>query len=261
MSIGETDNEEHTAADTSDTPGPSSPPISVGRADRFQVVVHVEAEELKACSESCSAEIGEEGLHVSAETSRRLACDASVVRMVHGANGEVLDVGRKTRTVPTAIRRALDFRDKGCRFPGCGLRYTDAHHIVHWADGGETKLDNLTLLCGRHHRLVHEEGFRVEMVEGSIEEGRATAPQRERESQWGCGVPPQIRFSRPDGTTIPDVPVAVEVPTDPATAMKRENAEGGVDPDAWTATSRWNGEVLDLALALDGLLPLTEGDR
>ena len=76
--------------------------------------------------------------------------------MWHAADGSVLDAGRKTRTVPPTIRRALEYRDKHCRFPGCGSKYCDAHHIRHWARGGETKLDNLSLLCVRHHRAVHE---------------------------------------------------------------------------------------------------------
>jgi hypothetical protein len=103
----------------------------------------------------------EDGTPVSAETARRLACDLSRVDVHHSSNGSVLDVGRKTRTVPPALRRALEARDRGCRFPGCGLRFTDAHHIVHWADGGGTNLGNLVLLCRRHHRAVHEGGFRI----------------------------------------------------------------------------------------------------
>ena len=92
----------------------------------------------------------------------RLACDAGVVRMQHDADGHVLDVGRKTRTIPSAIRRALSARDTRCQFPGCSARRCDAHHIEHWVDGGPTRLDNLVLLCRRHHRLVHEGGFTVE---------------------------------------------------------------------------------------------------
>jgi hypothetical protein len=75
--------------------------------------------------------------------------------------GAVLDIGRRTRTIPPALRRALDVRDGGCRYPGCGSRFTDAHHIDHWADGGETRLENLILLCRRHHRAVHEGQARV----------------------------------------------------------------------------------------------------
>ena len=89
-------------------------------------------------------------------TSRRLACDATVVTVSRGPDGSVLDVGRKTRTIPWRLRRALEIRDRGCRFPGCGRRFTDGHHVRHWADGGETSLDNCVLLCGFHHTLLHE---------------------------------------------------------------------------------------------------------
>ena len=77
------------------------------------------------------------------------------------AGGPVLSVGRPTRTVPPHIRRALEERDRGCRFPGCASRFTEAHHVRHWADGGETSLSNLLLLCRRHHRAVHEGRVRV----------------------------------------------------------------------------------------------------
>ena len=100
-----------------------------------------------------------DGLRVSTETSRRLACDAGAVVMQHGLDGSVFDVGRKTRTIPPALRRALQARDRQCRFPGCNARRCDAHHVRHWADGGPTRLDNLVLLCRRHHRAVHGRGF------------------------------------------------------------------------------------------------------
>ena len=87
------------------------------------------------------------GIHVSAETARRVACDAATVTMCHGPGGEILDVGRRTRTIPPALRRALAARDRQCRFPGCGNRRCDSHHVEHWADGGRTALDNLVLLC------------------------------------------------------------------------------------------------------------------
>lgn len=86
--------------------------------------------------------------------------------MTHDAEGAVIDVGRRTRTVPSAIRRALDARDRGCRFPGCTSRRCDAHHVEHWTDGGATSLENLVLLCRRHHRAVHEGGFRVTAWDG-----------------------------------------------------------------------------------------------
>ena len=111
--------------------------------------------------DSAVIECGDRAVDVSAETSARLTCDAAVVVMQEDAAGAALDVGRKTRTVPPAIRRALEARDTGCRFPGCTARRCDAHHVVHWADGGPTSLDNLVLLCRRHHRLLHEGGYTV----------------------------------------------------------------------------------------------------
>jgi uncharacterized protein DUF222 len=118
-------------------------PSMIGRADRFQVMVHVDAEAL--CESSGCGQSVLDGTHVSAETSRRLSCDANRVVMVQDAEGRTVAVGRRTRTVPAAIRRSLEHRDRGCRFPGCGLRYCDAHHITHWADGGATRLDNLAM--------------------------------------------------------------------------------------------------------------------
>jgi hypothetical protein len=122
-------------------------------ADRYQVVVHVTAE---------TSQI-EDGPHVTAETSRRICCDSTVIKIKEDENGEPLSIGRRSRTIPPAIRRALRVRDGGCRFPGCThTRFVDGHHIRHWADGGETRLDNLVLLCRHHHHLVHEGGFTCE---------------------------------------------------------------------------------------------------
>ena len=131
-------------------------PLSGTKAERYQVVLHVDADTLSKDGGLGQSEL-EDGTRVSAETSRRLSCDAAVVEIGHGTDGSVLDVGRKTRTIPPSLRRALEARDRGCRFPGCGLRFTDAHHLKHWADGGETSLENLLLLCSHHHRLLHEQ--------------------------------------------------------------------------------------------------------
>jgi hypothetical protein len=100
---------------------------------------------------------------VPAETARRIACDAGVSRVITDGPSQVLDLGRRTRIVSAAQRRALAVRDRGCRFPGCDRppQWTDAHHIVHWVDGGPTDLDNLVLLCRAHHRSCHEEGWTV----------------------------------------------------------------------------------------------------
>src|SRR6185312_17056298 len=129
-------------------------------------------------------------------TSQRLACDASRVVMRHDGDGNIVEVGARTRTIPPALRRALHHRDQGCRFPGCGVRFGQGHHIQHWAQGGPTTLSNLALLCGRHHRAVHEEGYQVERrPDGELE------------------------FRRPNGTALPDVPVSPDVVSDPVAVI------------------------------------------
>jgi hypothetical protein len=120
-------------------------------ADRHMVMLHV--------GDGKDAHL-ENGSHVSAETSKRIACDCCKTEIEEDEHGEPLNIGRRSRTIPPAIRRALTVRDGGCRFPGCtNHKFVDGHHIRHWSDGGETSLDNLVLLCRYHHRLVHEGGF------------------------------------------------------------------------------------------------------
>jgi Domain of unknown function (DUF222)/HNH endonuclease len=111
---------------------------------------------------------------VTGEAARRIACDARVSRVITRGRSEPLDVGRQTRVVSAALRRAVVIRDRACRFPGCELphRWCDAHHVEHWVDGGSTSLSNLVLLCRRHHRSVHD-GFRVRFADGDV---RFTAP-------------------------------------------------------------------------------------
>ncbi len=107
----------------------------------------------------------DDGTRVSAETFRRVSCDSAFVAVTTGAEGRVLDVGRKTRAVPVAIRRALWSRDRGCRFPMCSTRrFVHAHHVEHWVHGGSTSLDNLVLLCSFHHRLLHRGGFEISVA-------------------------------------------------------------------------------------------------
>ena len=119
--------------------------------DRHEIVVHVEAEVL-ADGRAGRCEI-QHRTAIAAETARRLCCDAGIAPVVDGANGEPLSVGRRTRSIPPAVRRALLSRDHGCRFPGCPATHRlHGHHVQHWANGGETSLDNLVLLCPTHHR-------------------------------------------------------------------------------------------------------------
>src|SRR5687768_7194588 len=201
-------------------------PRDLSGGDRNQIVVHVDAETLThRHAGRCEFE---RGPSITSETARRLACDASVVRIVEDAQGEPLDVGRKTRTIPPAIRRALNSRDKGCRFPGCSFkRYVDGHHVKHWAEGGDTKLSNLVTLCRFHHRLVHE----GQVVVQTLDDGA-------------------FRFTRPDGESF-------ESPSPPTAdwhelVAMNEDADIRVTPK--TAITRWTGESLDLGLAVQHLI-------
>jgi len=152
----------------------NSEPVPNATGDRYQVVVHVSAETSAECPHI------EDGPHVSAETSRRIGCDCSLLAIREDEDSQPLSIGRKTRSIPPAMRRALRIRDGGCKFPGCTHdKFVDGHHIRHWADGGVTNLDNLVLLCRRHHHLVHEGGFTCEKA-NDVEPGACNA-------QWYAG--------------------------------------------------------------------------
>ena len=141
-------------------------------SDDYLVTIHVDQSALAGGHGRSSLPI---------ESVKRLCCDGQVVILGENEHGQPLNIGRKTRTVSTAIHRALRARDQGCRFPGCQhTRFVDAHHIEHWSNGGETSLDNLMLLCSEHHKLIHEGGFSIE---------------RDYQNQWF--------FKRPDGRSIP----------------------------------------------------------
>jgi 5-methylcytosine-specific restriction endonuclease McrA len=131
---------------------------------------------------------------MDAASARRIACDSKVLRLVLGAKSEPLDIGRATRTIPNQIRRALIVRDRGCAFPGCHRRprQCHAHHVVSWAEGGPTSVDNLVLLCGQHHRLIHHSHWTVKINEGQPEFGQKPARP--------LGVPMPVGPSQP----VPD---------------------------------------------------------
>src|SRR5881397_3196230 len=190
--------------------------------ERYQVVVHIDAHVL-ADADAPGQSVLEDGTHVSAETSRRLACDASRVVMQHGLDGRVVEVAARTRTIPPALRRALHHRDRGCRFPGCGSRFGQGHHIRHWANGGPTTLSNLAILCRRHHRAVHEEGYQVE-----------------RHSDG------ELRFRGPDGRLLPELLPGVALPADPVHGLRSRHEAQGLDLHARTAMPGWLGERLNV---------------
>ena len=166
----------------------------------------------------------DDGPALDPSTLRCILCDTSTIVMLHDTKGDILNLGRKTRRINNALRRALKERDRGCRFPGCGNRRADAHHWRHWVHGGETKLENLILLCRRHHRMLHDEQFVI------------ANPQ-----------PGKFVFLRPDGQLIPPVPT---LPRPHGTLEERHTSAGvapvGLAPD-------WYGDRLDLHYAVSVL--------
>src|SRR5262245_15201650 len=203
--------------------------------ERYQVVVHVDVPVL-ADPDQPGQSVLEDGAHVSAETSRRLACDASRVVMQHGRDGRVVEVAARTRTIPPALRRALHHRDRVCRFPGCGVRFGQGHHIRHWAQGGPTTLSNLALLCRRHHRAVHEDGYQVERQTNG-----------------------ELVFRLPDGRPLLEVPALRAVPVNVIDTVREQNDARGVHIDARTSLPGWEGERLDVRWAISVLHPRTTG--
>jgi hypothetical protein len=213
-------------------------PAPAPGGERHQVVVHVDLATLTRGHDG-GEEDGEEGgpgepgrrchlddgpaLHP--ETVRRIGCDAALLAMVHGRDGTLLDVGRRTRAIPPGLRRALRERDGGCRFPSCTQRrWVDGHHIRHWAHGGETNLSNLIMLCRVHHRLVHEHGFTIAQP-----------------------YPGAFTFRRPDGREVPQTPDPT--PGDPDLRVRHPATIG-----PHTIVPDWAGDRLDLGLTVFGLL-------
>ncbi|HUH13256.1 MAG TPA: DUF222 domain-containing protein [Longimicrobiales bacterium] len=200
-----------------DTEAAASPALDGGRADRTSP--ETDAREPYAALRGPRRELAD-GTRLSHETARRLTCDCGVVRVTRTRAGSVLDVGRKTRSIPAALRRALEVRDRGCRFPGCGLPFTEGHHVEHWGDGGPTSLANCVLLCRYHHRLVHEGGWRL--------------------AWWGEGRPV---FIDPRGREHFDAAWrAPSLPGDPVVALIRDNRRAGAAPGPTTASARWRRE-------------------
>ncbi len=191
-----------------------------------EIVVHVQtgAASTDGLPSATAAHI-EDAVAISTTTAERLCCDAAVVPMLEGQEGELLSIGRRSRTIPPAIRRAMNARDQGCRFPGCThTRFLHGHHIQHWAHHGETSLANLVTLCSYHHTLVHEGGFSI---------------TRTASGDIACFTPTGrcIETAAPTGHGN-------------AHAIVETNSALGVDVSAATCDSKWDGLPADYDLVL-----------
>jgi hypothetical protein len=217
------------------------------RPDRspIELVVSVPAETLRrrlAIAPAMATEVADpcdvaclaDGTCVSAEAARRLSCDCGVVEIVEGEHGAPLSVGRKRRTIPGSMKRALLQRDRTCRFPGCGNRlYLEAHHIVHWADGGDTSLRNMVACCSFHHRFVHEYGCSIEL--------HADGP----------------RFLDRRGRRILDAPPPSRPPDLGWEAIAARHAE--LQITASVNEPLWDGERIDYGAVVDALVMTASG--
>ncbi len=204
----------------------STASASAAGPGRYQVFVHLDQDPFAAPG-ALVATLAD-GTRVSAETLRRIACDTGLVGAARDEGASVLDIGRRTRTISPALKRALWLRDRGCRFPGCSnTRFLHGHHIHHWLRGGATSLANLALLCPAHHRLVHEGGYAVE-----------------------CCASGDLLFRAPDLRPIPVVPPA-ELVADAVEALHEAAATRGVEIGPDTNLPWWDGTVPDYTWATE----------
>jgi len=207
-------------------------------SERCQVVLHVDintlrqnGNDLDPQNEHCHLD---EKPWVSPATARRLCCDASLLTVLEDKNGRVLNVGRRSRTVPAPIGRALKERDRTCRFPGCcEARYVDSHHIQHWADGGETSLDNLVTLCRYHHRQLHRDAFFIDVEKR--------------------GLDAQFIFRTPSGRRM-EQSVYPQFPRDSAESSRSALRSVAPSVTSTTCITHWRGESFDYGMAVDALL-------
>jgi Domain of unknown function (DUF222)/HNH endonuclease len=207
-------------------------------SERCQVVLHVDINTLRG--HSGQGNPAQQHCHlddkrwISPATARRLACDASLITVLEDEEGRVLNIGRRSRTVPAHISRALGLRDKTCRFPGCcESRYVDAHHIQHWADGGETSLENLVTLCRYHHRQLHRGSYNISV------------------NSTGAGQ--DLLFSTPSGRTI-EISHFPQFPDVSAETSRSALAAIAPKVNATTAITHWRGEDCDYGMAVEALL-------
>ena len=246
--------------------------------ERCQLVVHVhqaaltpvegtEKSTVKGTENTIQPDANLDGRWIDQNAALRLACDASVLLVEQDDVGNVLDIGRRSRTIPAAMARALSIRDGGCQFPGCSeSRYVEGHHIKHWAQGGETKLDNLVTLCRFHHRELHREKFSL-----SVKPADNNSDGCKHENAKPMHFSDRLCFSVADkGSVNKEGQMIERNPAKWGPACSDDSSDGDSsdgemlstalskaiydDIDEKTAVTKWLGERMDLGMAVDGLL-------
>jgi len=224
---------------------------SLKGAERCQLVLHVHH---GFSNEAVSLEeptLG--GVWLLPDAARRLACDAGLLVVEQDCVGNVLDIGRKTRIIPVAMARALSIRDGGCcQFPGCcNTRYVEGHHIKHWADGGETQLENLVTLCRYHHRELHKGRFFLSLKPLVV---KAVPFNLESINSEPARFADRLCFSTVDQRRMLPNPVKFSCACCGFDAFEKTLSDNGLQINANTAVTGWLGEGMDLGLAVQGLL-------
>ena len=230
-------------------------------AERCQLILHIQAGSLNQSPQHL------DGQWLPPSTARRMACDAGLLIVEEDEAGNVLNIGRKSRIIPAAMARALAIRDNGCQFPGCcETRYTEGHHIKHWADGGETKLDNLVTLCRYHHRELHKGSFYL-TLKPSINNTAAKTDKPTRFAQRLCFSKVEkywkAPFNQKADTIIANNPAEFtcahcqeyEQTEDLKDSLKQAIAKDIHQTiNEKTAVTKWAGERMDMSMTIDGLL-------
>ncbi len=235
--------------------------------ERCQLVLHVHSGQVhRGGLGSTALESNLDGRWLLPDAARQLACDASLLVVDEDAVGNVLSIGRRSRVIPPAMSRALAIRDGGCcQFPGCcESRYVEGHHVKHWADGGETKLDNLVTLCRYHHRELHRGKFLLAVKPLSIKQeshsGGGNEPQRFVDRLCFSTVE-QSSFMGKQKQVITQNPAKFSCACcgDELKASLPRTIYDGIGAN--TAVTKWLGERMDLGMAVDGLLKSNQRGR
>ena len=211
-----------------ETANKSSPHTSL--SEKYQVLLHINANEAHIDHQINQGDIChvENNKFLSREVARQLACDTHMRVVLEDDDGKVLNIGRKSRTIPRTIAHALNIRDGGCRYPGCTQHFwTDAHHVRHWAAGGETKLENLITLCRFHHTQLHKDVYEIHVKDQDF-----VFINQDKEEILRS-IHPQFPIAEAD---------------DRVQSMLNDQAHIGIDTS--TAETKWRGDAMDIQMAL-----------